>query len=358
MPEPFDPYQTWLEIPPGERPPDYYRLLGVRRFEKRAEVIEAAADARIAALRPHLSGQQAQMCAKLVADVNAARLCLANDNRRASYDIRLLQKVAAAVAEEEKGGGQTQITAAEFLFLLSQRDLVPADLLLAIRKQMSDSKAHVTARQVGKLLVDKGLLTPILVNRLLEAGARAASQPGAAPPELRGGLEPDELTLAPLEDEPKKTAAFKPRIPSANTPQPTGTRSPAEKAKRPAQPAAGGGSLLEEELKPLARGPAGGSPLDGLFADPSFQAAAGAGNPLLTTLPRRHKQRIWTSPGFLIGAGFVWILLLIGAMVLVALNRPGDEESEPSEDATVGSVHESPHQPPDKTADHNRGNRQ
>ncbi len=40
----FDPYYTWLGIPPEQQPPDHYQLLGLRRFEDNAAVIESAAD--------------------------------------------------------------------------------------------------------------------------------------------------------------------------------------------------------------------------------------------------------------------------------------------------------------------------
>ena len=33
MSAPFDPYYRWLGIPPGEQPPNHYRLLGVQLFE-------------------------------------------------------------------------------------------------------------------------------------------------------------------------------------------------------------------------------------------------------------------------------------------------------------------------------------
>ena len=38
----FDPYYKWLGIPPGEQPPNHYRLLGVSLFEPDADVIDAA----------------------------------------------------------------------------------------------------------------------------------------------------------------------------------------------------------------------------------------------------------------------------------------------------------------------------
>lgn len=43
----FDPYGSWLGIPPQEQPPDHYRLLGVKRFEQDLAVIKTHADQRI-----------------------------------------------------------------------------------------------------------------------------------------------------------------------------------------------------------------------------------------------------------------------------------------------------------------------
>ena len=43
MSERFDPYYTWLGIPPPQQPPHHYRLLGVELFEGSPDVIERAA---------------------------------------------------------------------------------------------------------------------------------------------------------------------------------------------------------------------------------------------------------------------------------------------------------------------------
>jgi len=47
----FDPYHVWLGIPPEEQPPDHYRLLGIPALENNPDVIENAADQRMAHLR-------------------------------------------------------------------------------------------------------------------------------------------------------------------------------------------------------------------------------------------------------------------------------------------------------------------
>ena len=41
---PFDPYREWLGIEPHEQPADFYRLIGIARFEADLGRIAAAAD--------------------------------------------------------------------------------------------------------------------------------------------------------------------------------------------------------------------------------------------------------------------------------------------------------------------------
>ena len=45
----FDPYHTWLGISPRDQPPHHYRLLGIDLLEGELDVIENAADQRMAA---------------------------------------------------------------------------------------------------------------------------------------------------------------------------------------------------------------------------------------------------------------------------------------------------------------------
>jgi hypothetical protein len=57
MSEQFDPYYTWLGIPPPQQPPNHYRLLGVELFESNPDVIERAADRCMADLRTYQTGK-------------------------------------------------------------------------------------------------------------------------------------------------------------------------------------------------------------------------------------------------------------------------------------------------------------
>ena len=92
-PKKFDAYHRWLGIPPAEQPPDHYRLLGIARFETDPDVIESAADQRMAHLRTLQSGSHGTLSQKLLNQVAAAKLCLLQADKKAAYDRRLRQVV-------------------------------------------------------------------------------------------------------------------------------------------------------------------------------------------------------------------------------------------------------------------------
>jgi formylglycine-generating enzyme required for sulfatase activity/cytoskeletal protein RodZ len=92
MPEPFDPYHRWLGISPKDQPPNHYRLLGLDHFETHPDVIEAAADQRMAHLKRFNTGKHSALAEKLLNEVAAARICLLNPAKRAIYDQALRQQ--------------------------------------------------------------------------------------------------------------------------------------------------------------------------------------------------------------------------------------------------------------------------
>jgi len=95
----FDPYYTWLAIPPAEQPPTFYRLLGIPTFEANPDVIENAADQRMVHLRGFQSGKYAALSQKLLNEVAAARVCLLNAEKKRAYDDWLRARLAAAAAQ-------------------------------------------------------------------------------------------------------------------------------------------------------------------------------------------------------------------------------------------------------------------
>ena len=379
MSESFDPYRAWLGIPPEEQPPNHYRLLGVQPLEEDPEVIAAAADRRVGNLHASQTGEHAELARRLLDEIAYAKACLLNPARKAAYDEGLRESLAAregitrASAEAERGRTE------RFLGVLQERDLLPADLLEGLHRQVTQSQKPVPAEAVAKRLIEAGHLTPALAERLLAAGSEGVSPP-AAPPPKKPGDEPrptppqasdDDLQLVPVDDGPGgrvRRAAPKPAPPEEKPGRELGPASPQasdddlqlvpvddrpggrvrragvrpspqqpagppvqKTAERPPQPPAGAapGPLVEEEFaRPQAggAGAAGVGPLDGLMAD-----ALAAGGPLMVA-PRRTLWRRLFSPRRYPGppaGGFpasghpanVWDspLLLVGGGILLTL---------------------------------------
>ncbi|RMG37528.1 MAG: hypothetical protein D6725_08635, partial [Planctomycetota bacterium] len=110
MAEHFDPYHKWFGIKPHEQPPNAYRLLGVDLFEPDPDVIEAAAEQRLAFLQTVATGPHAEWSQRLMNEVEQARMCLLNPQRRAVYDQQLRAYLAAlsqqAQATQHSGAPQ------------------------------------------------------------------------------------------------------------------------------------------------------------------------------------------------------------------------------------------------------------
>jgi serine/threonine-protein kinase len=92
MSKAFDPYHSWLGIPPSEQPPDHYRLLGVPRYEKDADVIEHAADRQMSYLRTFRSVKHVNAAQKLLNEVATAKVTLLNPTKRTAYDAELAKR--------------------------------------------------------------------------------------------------------------------------------------------------------------------------------------------------------------------------------------------------------------------------
>lgn len=102
-----DPYQIWLGIPPGQQPPNYYRLLGLEEFETRPELIEAAAQRQTARLLGVPAGARGAEVQKLLAEIAAARLCLLQPARKLAYDEALRQQNATGFIPAECSGAES-----------------------------------------------------------------------------------------------------------------------------------------------------------------------------------------------------------------------------------------------------------
>ncbi len=96
----FDPYQTWLGIPPGQRPLDHYVLLGLPPFASDAARIAQAADDRMALVRRYQTGPRAAHTQKLLNELASAKLCLLSPPAKATYDavLRDSQRLAGVAS--------------------------------------------------------------------------------------------------------------------------------------------------------------------------------------------------------------------------------------------------------------------
>lgn len=90
----FDPYYKWLAIPATEQPPDFYRLLGLVKFEDDADVISAAADRQAAHVRTYQLGQYSAFSQRLLNEIATARVTLLRPAEKAAYDTWLQRPLA------------------------------------------------------------------------------------------------------------------------------------------------------------------------------------------------------------------------------------------------------------------------
>lgn len=96
MSQGFDPYYKWLGISPAEQPANHYRLLGINLFEADPDVIQAAADQRMAHLKGLRLGKHVDLSERLLNEVAAARACLLNTKSKEAYDLELATQIESS----------------------------------------------------------------------------------------------------------------------------------------------------------------------------------------------------------------------------------------------------------------------
>jgi hypothetical protein len=84
-----DIYTELLGIPPGARPPDFYRLLGIAPFEPDPVRISAATKRQVTRLSHLLNGSRAEQVQRLIAEIATARAALTTPEVKERYDAKL-----------------------------------------------------------------------------------------------------------------------------------------------------------------------------------------------------------------------------------------------------------------------------
>src|SRR5437763_5577934 len=94
---------SWLGLPPGEWPPDHYRLLGLEPGESNTELIEQRVHQRLDSVRCYqmMHPEQATEAMNRLAQ---AFVCLTEPAAKKVYDAALFGRDAPAEAEAEAPG--------------------------------------------------------------------------------------------------------------------------------------------------------------------------------------------------------------------------------------------------------------
>jgi formylglycine-generating enzyme required for sulfatase activity len=156
----FDPYYTWLGIPPADQPPHHYRLLGINPFEENPTVIEHAADRQMAHLRNFQAGKHSALSQKLLNEVAAAKICLLKSEKKVAYDAQLRELLNRQSSGED--------TSSELQALRALDQLIGDDLARPVlqRKRQRSNLRPWLAVGVGAAV----LLVGVVAWKLLGTG--------------------------------------------------------------------------------------------------------------------------------------------------------------------------------------------
>ena len=138
-----------LGVPPEEQPADYYRLLGLARFEANPEVITNAASRQMLFVRQLAAGPYSHVSQDMLDLLSEAKVCLLNTERRRRYDVEL-RKLMNQAAAPSGSGGSNDTDGESFLHKSSLLDSVIVDptssLHLPSFMPPLDEQASVTSR--------------------------------------------------------------------------------------------------------------------------------------------------------------------------------------------------------------------
>lgn len=105
MADSFDPYHVWLGIPRDLRPPTHYQLLAISPEEQDRAVISAAVTRQSAYVRNFQAGKHGADAARILSEIQAAKICLLDSAKRAAYDAQLEREAPAKPAAAAQPAG-------------------------------------------------------------------------------------------------------------------------------------------------------------------------------------------------------------------------------------------------------------
>ena len=188
------------------------------------------------------------------------------------------------------------IKAEDFLKLLEEKDLLPAEMVDKLRKQVAQSQKPILATAIAKRLIEKGYLTRPLAKRLLTTSAESKPDADKEPADEKSTDEEYNIVISePVKEEPIAEEAVM-------------------------------GDVVEDA-----------GIVQDAMADPSFDTAADGGGSLaprrkrglvgklLPERNRRRKANVWDSSLLLLGGGGLAILVILaGIFIWVFWGNTGD----------------------------------
>ncbi len=184
----FDPYSEWLNISPGNRPPDFYELLGLNKFESNEGLIKKAAKTRKRLLNEFISGERGRTAKSLIKEIAQAYHVLSQRKSKAAYDNRLRHLLSA---------GQTRTSFDTFVEAMPAMNPIDQPLSdatengheqeILMRPQRSNKTNQHRGFPIGTVLVCMGLVTLVAAIGLFVLITRLSVE----------SAEPDEEQVLP-----------------------------------------------------------------------------------------------------------------------------------------------------------------
>ncbi|HVJ84841.1 MAG TPA: hypothetical protein VM452_04305 [Caulifigura sp.] len=159
----MDFYKEWLGIPEGQRPPDHYELLRLKRFEDDSDKIRAHYKKLNAHVRKYATGQYSVQSQDMLNEMAKAMLCLTDSERKRDYDEGMGREFPP---EQDAFGRQPLLDIlirqgkiersqkSEIEEFADRRGLSHRDAVVQMRLVDAESAAKALAQQLGYSYVD------------------------------------------------------------------------------------------------------------------------------------------------------------------------------------------------------------
>lgn len=143
MSERLNVYEQWLGIAPGNQPPSYYQLLGLRDFESSPAEIANAANRQFARVEASAGPAQAAAAKALMEQIRMAERCLLTPETKRTYDrhlqVKSVERQAGELPPDPNGNKRTANPIALFSLIAASLAILVflVGLLISARQQSS-----------------------------------------------------------------------------------------------------------------------------------------------------------------------------------------------------------------------------